>query len=487
MRSLFFLLLSCFTALPLFGQETDSVVPPKRAIFPQTGALVAYYFWEEDSSGIIRKNAIDKPFMQNFFILKKTEKVHPAVKSANSKAPATQNQVEKAINYFAHDSGSDPEENEYALLDSTRHIEKIRFPLVKSAAEKYGTVIFREKNGEWESMKRNTVLYFTIDTAGIMRYSHSNDSIVLYEWSIRQRSNSQYMVYNYLRSDGYVDFQRVFNYEGEDVTLRFVQKEPAAPVRMLIFANGYRGPKKNNDPTDGLVTQKDRYAYWYKLDKQFIKVLEPSVSYYIDGSLPISTSNHRTKLSFAKSYVRARYGFRRNKSKKILATLNTVSNEAGFKERKEKGRTAGLAFLYARCNSPECEEVKDTIDIVCHSMGYAYSLGFIEAVRPKVVLGNMYIIAPENACTEGMDWTQFNQVWQYGTNLDQEDAFPLNQQDGIAPQCAVKGLNKLPASRGGRAFFPKDWPNMNFIDSHMVYSYDWIFKIKEGETGFVGK
>jgi len=470
----------------LHGQENDSVVPVERGTFAETGGLVAYYFWEEDSAGLLSKGKIEKPFLQNFYILKQPQK---AVRNSESlsQAKVSANQIEKAINYFAHDSGSDPEEDAYALLDSTKHIEKIRFPLVKSVAETYGSVIFRKKDGQWQSMQRKTVLYFTIDSSGAMRYSHASDSITLFEWNVRRKSRSQYTVYNYLKPNGYVDFQRVFNYEGEDVTLRFADGKTVAPLRMLIFANGYRGPKKNNDPTDGLVTQKDRYTYWYKLDNQFIKELEPAVTYYMDGSFPIATSNHRTKLGFAWSYTRTRLSFRKKKSRRIYAALNTQSNEAGFNERKEKGKIAGLAFLYARCNSPECDNVKDTVDIVCHSMGYAYSLGFIEAVKGKVVLGNMYIIAPENACFAGSDWSAFRQVWQYGTNLDQENPSPLRQQDGIAPQCAVKGLDQLPVTSGGRAFFPIDWPNMNFIDSHMVYSYDWIFKIKEGEPGFVRK
>ena len=485
MKVLSLLILALIGSSGLKAQERDSIPLPERGKFAETGGLVAYYFWEEDSNGAIGKGGLQKPFLQNFYILKQPQKaVRGSRQADNSKTTATQ--IEKAISYFAHDSGSDPEEDEYALLDSTKHIEKIRFPLVKSVAENYGSVTFRKKAGNWESTQRKTVLYFTIDTAETLRFSHASDSVVLPGLSVRQRSNAQYTVFNYLDADGSTGYQRVFSYEGEEVTGRFGAEETVLPVRMLVFANGYRGPKKNDDPSDGLVTQKDRYTYWYRLDNQFMKELGPAATYYIDGSFPIATSNHRTKLGFAWSYARTRLSFRKKRSRRIYAALNTKGNEAGFNERKEKGKLAALAFLYARCNSPECAAVKDTLDIVCHSMGYAYSLGFIEALKNKVVLGNMYIIAPENACYEGYDWTQFRQVWQYGTNLDQDNPAPLKQQDGIAPQCAVKGLDKLPVTSGGRVFFPLDWPNMNFIDSHMVYSYDWIFRIKKGEPGFVG-
>ncbi len=459
----------------VYGQTGDSL--PERK-FPSTGALVAYYLWEEDSNGILVQKKPAQPFLQNYYVLKQADN--------DPKRPASLLQVQKAIDFFANDPGH-LEAEKYYLEDSAKQIQKIRFPLVKSEALKPGSVIFRLKNGQWESLKRHNVLYFTIDTTGAIRYSHSTDSLVVFSAGIRRIARSHYVVYNYMNIDGYIGTQRVENYEGEDVTAQLTA-EPVDPVRMLVFVNGYRGPKKNDDPTDGVLTQKDRYGYWYKLDNQFIDRLKPAVSWYADGSMPIATSNHRTKLGFAWSYVRTWLTFRKKKSKRIFARLNTESNEEGFNERREKGKLAGLAFLTARCNEPHCETVRDTIDIVCHSMGYAYTLGFIDVVRDKVVFGNLYIIAPENACFAGSDWSQFRQVWQYGSNLDQEDPDPVKQQDGIAPQCAVKGLDSMPATTCGRAFIPKDWPNKNFIDSHMVYSYDWIFEcIKEGEAGFVTK
>ena len=121
-------------------------------------------------------------------------------------------------------------------------------------------------------------------------------------------------------------------------------------------------------------------------------------------------------------------------------------------------------------------------------MGYAYSLGFIEEIKDKVVFGKMYIIAPESACVDGFDWTLFQEVWQYGSNLDQKDPDPIWEQDGVAPQCQVKGLEKVDPKKGGRAFIPKDWPRKNFIDSHQPYNYYWIFeRIKLGENGYVYK
>jgi hypothetical protein len=79
-------------------------------------------------------------------------------------------------------------------------------------------------------------------------------------------------------------------------------------------------------------------------------------------------------------------------------------------------------------------------------------------------------------------------VWQYGSNLGQPDADPVWEQDGIAPQCPVKGIETLDKQKAGRIFFPKDWKRKNFIDSHMLYNYDWMFEcIVKGQPGYIEK
>lgn len=262
----------------------------------------------------------------------------------------------------------------------------------------------------------------------------------------------------------------------------FLQPEKIIPKRVLVFANGYRGPEKEKDVSDNIVTNYDRHHYWSGMDKRFIKKLDPFQTYYIDGSHGIATSGHKTMANFGLSIALV----------KTLAPsdyynlLNSTPNQEGFNERREKGRIAGKAFLTAKCNSPACMETIDTVDIVCHSMGYAYALGFIDAVQGKVVFGKMYIIAPENACGGGTNWKMFEEVWQYGSNLDQPHPDPVWEQDGIAPQCQVKGLEQVIPGKGGRAFIPKDWPLKNFIDSHMLSNYSWIFDtIKPGEAGYI--
>jgi hypothetical protein len=273
------------------------------------------------------------------------------------------------------------------------------------------------------------------------------------------------------RNGNWLVFKQIIPLKGD--TLRPV------PKRVLLFVNGYRGYEREENESDNLVTSKDRYHYWFKLDDRFIDTLKPSESYYLDGSLSVKTSNHRNTIRFVKSYYLSNHFVSKNDSLKKYNRLNVDPNPEGFNYRKDKGRIGGKALLIKLH-----QQQKDTVDIVCHSMGYAYALGMIEVLKDKVVFGSIYILSPENGCQDGVDWTQFKQVWQYGSNLDQPNPDPVWEQDGIAPQCQVKGL--FFDATHGRAFIPKTWPKKNFVDSHMPINYDWIFdRIQKGEAGYI--
>lgn len=458
--------------------QAQSTVQPlvKRNNFVHTSGLVAYYFWEEDTNGNVIKSTFDKPFLQNYTVLFDTKEQIPVSISPK--------ELKKSITRLVHDSKTTAN----VSIDSLEKVSRSKgFSLNRLPVQQLSSIIYKRKNNHWESLKRASVLVFSIKN-GETKFQYTSDSVVLIAFNRRIRSTGQYVVYNYLREDNTLDYQRVINYSGEDITELIETNATTQPARILVFANGYRGPDKNKDESDGLVTQRDRYGYWHKIPKEFVKRLQPLVSYYIDGSLSIETSPHKSNLGFLKSYLRTKLSSRKTKAEDHLERLNLAQNSEGFKARKERGKIAGLAFLYAITGSPECSAIKDTIDIVSHSMGYAYSLGFMEAIEGKVIFGNIYILAPESACMEGYDWTRCQEVWQYGSNLGEPNADPLKQQDGVAPQCAVKGLSGLPIERYGRTFIPKDWPKKDFIESHMVYNYHWIFDcIKEGEAGFVRK
>ena len=121
------------------------------------------------------------------------------------------------------------------------------------------------------------------------------------------------------------------------------------------------------------------------------------------------------------------------------------------------------------------------VDVVAHSMGFAYAQGIIESlkassVRDRIKWGGYYIVAPENGSAGTVTPGDWEQIWQYGSDLDRldkENADKMWEQDGVAPQSIVGGLDAQK-----RAFIPKD-PSIpkNFVDSHIVKNYGWIFEL----------
>ncbi len=128
----------------------------------------------------------------------------------------------------------------------------------------------------------------------------------------------------------------------------------------------------------------------------------------------------------------------------------------------------------------------DTLDIVAHSMGYAYAVGMIGTLKTAgIKFGRFYIIAPENACSGGCDLTAFTEVWQYGSNLDQSNADLVKEQDGVAPQCAVPEIEKIyTKTKAGRIFIPNGITK-GFVQSHSIGNYGWIFNRTPSENGYV--
>lgn len=481
----FFLSLFFFTfCFILFSQNEILTSPSQKDTtkiphsFSKTGALVSYYFWEEDSSGYIVNNEIKKPYLQNFYI---TCSFSNLPKDTIDYLIFT-----NLINSYANDVTNNNEKKIFEQKDKKGNLTtKYLFPLNREAATSKGSVIQVKKNQEWTSKRRNSVIYISVSSENKWKFYKTCDSIILSENNINVPSNGQYIVYTYLKENSKkIMRQEVFTYLGENVTDYFLHTKTMIPQRVIVFANGYRGYTKEKDESDNLVVSKDRFYYWYKIDNQFIDRLQPATSYYIDGSLSIKTSNHKTNTRFLCRYFRTRLIFRKHRSKKRRDASRLKINAEGFAIRKEQGRIAGRALLQALCNSPACQQTIDTVDIVCHSMGYAYSLGLIEEIKDRVIFGKFFILAPENASADSVDWNLFKEVWQYGSNTDD----PLWEQDGIAPQTAVKGIESLSPEKGGRLYIPKDWPLKNFVDSHQLYNFDWIFeRINKGEKGYICK
>lgn len=458
----------------LLAQVGDSCT---RLPFVNTGGLVAYYFWEEDSNGIVVPGSLVKPGVQNVYVIQNPKKKTP------KKTPAG-NEMQKLILDFAQSN------HNYAVttLKEEGETRREHYPLLRYSAQHYGSLQVVLRNGKWVFNVRKPVLYFSVWSNGSLSYSHSSDSVSLELDGIKELAFGQYIVNTFYNVNGSISHQSVLTYSGEDVTQMFIKPCEVKAKRCLVFVNGYRGPLKDKDKSDNLVSMKDRYGYWYKLDNRFIDRTRPDATFFLDANFPVATSIHKTRLRFTGTFIRWSLSKNSKHVRKALRRVNKKTNAAGFAYRKEKGRIAGLAFLYSKCTAPNCLGTRDTVDIVCHSMGYAYTLGFLETIQDKVVLGNCYIIAPETAGIEGFDWTKFQHVWQYGTNFDQGNPDALKYQDGVAPQFTVKGLELLDSSKGARLFFPEDWPNKQFIHSHMVYNYDWIFdRIEPGMPGYVGR
>jgi hypothetical protein len=112
-------------------------------------------------------------------------------------------------------------------------------------------------------------------------------------------------------------------------------------------------------------------------------------------------------------------------------------------------------------------------------MGFAYALGMLEAIKGENIhLGGFYIIAPENGCSGSVNVSDWQEIWQYGSDEINDSIY---KQDGVAPQCPVFGL-----SRDNRAFIPDDVVQ-GFISSHSIENYKWIFTNpkKKGDPGYV--
>ncbi len=259
---------------------------------------------------------------------------------------------------------------------------------------------------------------------------------------------------------------------------------------LLLFVNGYmtqapnpveipKGPDK--------IYQNDVFNYWEGIDAQFINRIGTKNVVYADGHHSIITSNHNIESDPVTSQEYFMGNLAQSKAAKLAAdlknyplptfTLHTNGNSSGFSTRRTNGTKAG-DDLIVKLEQGEFDfnKLEDSIDIVAHSMGYAYALGIIDKLKMKgYSLGRFYIIAPENGCGGSTDWNTFSEVWQYGSNLGIVDADPLYKQDGVAPQCGCPNLPQLPTKRLGRVFIPKEWAPKGFVESHSIGNFGWIF------------
>lgn len=450
--------------LLLFSCLFTQVVIAQRIQHPYQTGLTAYYTWKEEKN-IVIPGTFQKDALRHITI--QTSK--PEHGSLTDVQPTIMECIKKSQRNSK--SNGTIKKNIRVLWTETN----IRNSVV--AIESSNQLIFRTEA---------PILYFSIDSYGNQRFLSSGDSILIQGMTTAYFPKSgHFCVFTYLKNDGQLSYQRVTAFSGDDVTQQLLSPSVDSAERLVVFINGYRGPTKEHEMTTNMVNRNDPTGYWFKLDDRYIKRLQTDAAFYLDAHFSVKTSNHRSRIRFGWSWFKSRL-FKHSYPKKHPHVFNVKSNIEGFNYRYDQGRIGGEAFLTARCSGINCQETKDTLYIVSHSMGYAYMLGFLDVVKEHVVLQNAYLLAPENATVAAFDWGKFQEVWQYGTDLDQDSATVIAFQDGVAPQQEVKQLNQIHPEKGGRIFFPENWPNQNFINSHMIYSYDWIFdRIRPGQPGYV--
>jgi len=167
----------------------------------------------------------------------------------------------------------------------------------------------------------------------------------------------------------------------------------------------------------------------------------------------------------------------------------------GFNTRYEHGRQAAKDMIAKiRSGKIPCRktidskgnlQIIDVLDVVTHSMGFAYGMGMIDELRHYCTIGRVYNIAPENACS-GQVCAEYQEFWQYGTNEGEDlTRLPMSKRDGVAPQCPIGSIYNL-GTKGGRIFIPIDWSPQGFIASHSVTNFGWIFnRIRTNGPGYV--
>ncbi|MFN7234521.1 MAG: hypothetical protein ACK5U1_08700, partial [Cyclobacteriaceae bacterium] len=226
------------------------------------------------------------------------------------------------------------------------------------------------------------------------------------------------------------------------------------PAYVTLFVEGYTPVKTVDDilskletdnpkPPDVVEIEADHSGYWEGMDFQFSERLGGSgLRVYAKGHHPITTSNHnvdgdikKSKLKFLNSLVSSAgaKGLFISRGVDGINTpseicyhnescvhLNTQPNAVGFSTRMENGRKAGINMV-SELQRIGFDKASIKIDIVAHSMGFAYAQGIIETLKENSYkLGRYYILAPENPSSGVVNLNDFENngegVWHYGTN-----------------------------------------------------------------------
>lgn len=415
--------------------------------------------------------------------------------------------VNRGYRIFELKGGEVTEMRDASMREMRRAIESGIRPEIL-AEDHLGSELFVKKKGKWLLKRRKNVLYFDqliIDGKIYYKFIKDSDSLIISTKKYADKAESHYIVINYSDETNNRTKQRVFNHLRVEITSKLTLPNPKK--RILLFVNGYR-PTSNGSSFEAtfdsirkkglehpnsvnLIYEYDRYNYWEpwnEINKRFEAKINPGETFYADGHFSVTTSNHRSLVDFtslSQTYPQRCKNPKNHVCREIEGELtykmfNLRSNKAGFEERRRNGRIAGRN-LYQMLNEIPNKSKDDTLYIVAHSMGYAYSLGIIDELRGKINFGGFYIIAPENAEAGQIKIGEWKEIWQYGSDFDENKFKSPCLLDGIAPQTKVKGL-----SNSKRAYIPDDlYKKKGFFDSHFIGYYTWIFDLSKGETGYI--
>lgn len=389
-----------------------------------------------------------------------------------------------------------------------------------SEPETIGSEVLIKKQNVWHVQRMKPVLYFDVYLVDgewkRYRFRNDSDSLVVETRDFQSHALSQYLVLNYIGEDGTFAHQKVFNHLGKEVTEKLAINDPAK--RLLVFVNGYRPTSFGRTFEDNFSSIRengleypesknfiydfDRYEYWRpwkEIDLLFQRRINPSETVYADGHFSVATSNHQSLLNFSTltsvypdrcadsshhtcqyTYTHSWSYFRLGNQTETAALHPRESNVDGFNYRREKGKVAGRNLLQSLNEIPNRSE-NDTLYVVAHSMGYAYALGMLEALRGRIHFGAFYIVAPENASAGNVNKSEWKQVWQYGSDFERWKKNAPCLLDGIASQVCAGGL-----TNSDRAFIPgKLYTRMGFYDAHFIGYYTWIFDLEVGQPGWI--
>ena len=354
------------------------------------------------------------------------------------------------------------------------------------------------------------VLYFNQTSPTKMKFCNSSNTLSLKGKKINLTASTHYIVIRNKNKQRKIVSERIFNHLGTEITKHLLKKDPIK--RILVFINGYRPVSISNSFEKNMEDIKgkgleypnsenhlfnfDRYSYWRpwsEIDLLFQARLNPDDIWYADGHYSVTTSNHRSLLNFSTNSViypkpcknlkkhHCRYSENATKQRvNSYELLSTESNIEGFALRKKNGRIAGKNLMQILNELPN-KSKNDSLFIVAHSMGFAYSLGIINELRGKINFGEFYIIAPENGEAGKVTVSEWEDVVHYGCNLSGKNKAPACLQDGIAPQSNIHGL-----SSKEHVYFPiKLQKRMGYFGSHFIGNYLWTLEIPKNQKGHI--